>query len=956
MPISLLQFSKHKFFQILHQSIVLICISIVFSNFAVAQPGSSSSDWPILSEKEAGIILRVLDAEQELAVSAIHLGVITVQLTNNDQSIDIRKPIDEEGFAVFTRSDLAETLDEPTKQITRLNLIDASGRGQRIAGHLLFKYDYAARISNKKFDAVVYLFSSEEYAPSEEYPTGGGENLWNYYRPNEMPAAMLVPPNETIDELLQETLPPVLLLHDVTGSYPFWIDDQGTGFIHELNASHHAWQFYYPYDQEIQKSADMLRQILPRVLNPGHFGAPNIYSDLNISKVPVVAHGMGGLVVRSYLNNVESIDNKIYNLLMLGTPNHGFFASYRVFYKKYFIDKPVLKQLFGEYPDHKAPAYKQMTLSSKFLHELNTPSRPMWLPACTDGYPSNCYLVIAGTRDQSEGAFTAIAGQQDGVVSVSSASMLRYGVPLITASLTHRELAYDTPAKAIKQFLKKSYTFSSLAQTAFDHIDGFYDVGEDNGTIVLKEDDNLLTTPDVGQIHIRLIGNQTIYNELSRIGAMVSTREDNAIRFEYGCSSMFDRKKFNLIRRVSTPRRISQENFFFSERAIGSNRIGTEIGFNYPEDDYEIVFYRRWASNAGRPCAEYTRLDQPIPFWHLRTTMFEKDVNDAESVMLAANSFLMTHSDGSVAELQSNQYTFTVDPTIEDLVVYFNASREEQNSNHDLKLITPDGIALDAHNSLEGDIEYFRSVKGGFSYFYIKNPTSGTWKFSHNESLINAFVSVPVISTIPINASFDGENYEVGDQAMFTISMPAELEAPLVKATLYREVEGDGAEPLRTLGLESIAENTLAGKIIPEESGIYTIRLVVSGAYQGFRVERELSIITGVYGHDNRDESVAKEERPGRFELENNYPNPFNPTTTIRFRVQEATHLTLKVFDVTGKLVDTLADQFFEVGVYESTWDAKLFNNADAPSGIYFYILESPSLMQRESRSMFLVK
>ena len=97
-------------------------------------------------------------------------------------------------------------------------------------------------------------------------------------------------------------------------------------------------------------------------------------------------------------------------------------------------------------------------------------------------------------------------------------------------------------------------------------------------------------------------------------------------------------------------------------------------------------------------------------------------------------------------------------------------------------------------------------------------------------------------------------------------------------------------------------------------------------------------------------------ELPLERALQSNFPNPFNTATTIRFNVVEAGHVTLRVYDTMGRLVNTLADQYFEAGEYERTWDARLINGANAPSGVYFYTLESSGSQQRVTRSMLLVR
>ncbi len=77
--------------------------------------------------------------------------------------------------------------------------------------------------------------------------------------------------------------------------------------------------------------------------------------------------------------------------------------------------------------------------------------------------------------------------------------------------------------------------------------------------------------------------------------------------------------------------------------------------------------------------------------------------------------------------------------------------------------------------------------------------------------------------------------------------------------------------------------------------------------------------------------SIDPEIRPQRFLLLQNYPNPFNARTTFKFSLAEAANVKLQIFDIAGRLVETLADCEFDAGENSVTWDA-----TDQSSGIYF--------------------
>ncbi|KPJ58307.1 MAG: hypothetical protein AMJ46_14400, partial [Latescibacteria bacterium DG_63] len=71
-------------------------------------------------------------------------------------------------------------------------------------------------------------------------------------------------------------------------------------------------------------------------------------------------------------------------------------------------------------------------------------------------------------------------------------------------------------------------------------------------------------------------------------------------------------------------------------------------------------------------------------------------------------------------------------------------------------------------------------------------------------------------------------------------------------------------------------------------------------------------------------------------ELHQNYPNPFNAVTNISYSLGEAGNVSLRVYDITGRLVATLVDEPQEAGEHTVTWDA-----SGISSGVYFCKLKT---------------
>jgi len=88
---------------------------------------------------------------------------------------------------------------------------------------------------------------------------------------------------------------------------------------------------------------------------------------------------------------------------------------------------------------------------------------------------------------------------------------------------------------------------------------------------------------------------------------------------------------------------------------------------------------------------------------------------------------------------------------------------------------------------------------------------------------------------------------------------------------------------------------------------------------------------------------------PEKYSLNQNYPNPFNPITVISYQIPNNNNVLLKIYDINGKEVMTLVNEFKEAGSYEIK-----FNGSNFASGVYYYQIESGDF--RATKKMFLVK
>lgn len=127
----------------------------------------------------------------------------------------------------------------------------------------------------------------------------------------------------------------------------------------------------------------------------------------------------------------------------------------------------------------------------------------------------------------------------------------------------------------------------------------------------------------------------------------------------------------------------------------------------------------------------------------------------------------------------------------------------------------------------------------------------------------------------------------------------------------------------------------------------YTYRLIDVDSETGFEKEhREIKITFGSDGNSSGTEI------PTRYSLHQNFPNPFNPNTTIKFDLPKARLVNLSIYNIKGQLVKTLVSRKLDAGFHSINWNGTDSFGKLVATGVYFYKIEAGSFRQIQKMTL----
>ena len=107
------------------------------------------------------------------------------------------------------------------------------------------------------------------------------------------------------------------------------------------------------------------------------------------------------------------------------------------------------------------------------------------------------------------------------------------------------------------------------------------------------------------------------------------------------------------------------------------------------------------------------------------------------------------------------------------------------------------------------------------------------------------------------------------------------------------------------------------------------------------------NILDIIFSYLSTDDSFI----PLEFHLKQNYPNPFNSMTSISYDLAKNGMVNLSIFDINGKIIKNLVNEFQNAGNYSLTWDVVNFAGEVVSAGLYLYVLQVGDTKQTKKMS-----
>lgn len=378
---------------------------------------------------------------------------------------------------------------------------------------------------------------------------------------------------------------------------------------------------------------------------------------------------------------------------------------------------------------------------------------------------------------------------------------------------------------------------------------------------------------------------------------------------------------------------------------IGAPALGDLDGDN----DLEIVFTTQNSSSGILYAIHHTGEDMD----GFPVNLDEKMVVGAAIGDLEGDGLL----DIVVTTYEDNIYAINSDGSIKSGFPYVASHRfrspatlVDLDNDNDLEIVAgnDDGILYILHHdgTVMTTYDVGNDIRGGISIADINDDGS-------NELLFVGYDDNIHVWNPTTESELDGWPYDMGNNALscpVTADLDNDGDLEIVTAmksgTIYI-FHHDGSIynnfPYTVAG--NIETTPSIGKLDSDDdfeivfgttSGLQVIDIKTeSGERDSWKLHRGNMMRTGLYNTTLTSVQPKDKIVPTEFYVSQNYPNPFNPSTSIEIQLAKPNNLIVSIFDMTGRLINTLVNDKLEVGLYSVEWNGKDQNGRLVPTGIY---------------------
>ena len=348
--------------------------------------------------------------------------------------------------------------------------------------------------------------------------------------------------------------------------------------------------------------------------------------------------------------------------------------------------------------------------------------------------------------------------------------------------------------------------------------------------------------------------------------------------------------------------------------------------------DYSALFNPSLVIPAGSTSGSLTLLIDPTA---------DREDEGNETITLNGSSPGLTGGSVDITITQVDASTVTPPPEATPLAFADGTSVDDQEYTAGTAI---SDIELPAAAGGAGDIAY--SVSGlpaGLSFDATTRTISGTPDAATDEAVEitytaadGAGATASLTFSITVNMSLTFGDFFSQFQSAGKVVPTASSDGAAIREFVVGQPVDAFALPAGTGGTEPLTY--ALSPELPAGLSFDAATRTISGTPQAEGAPVYTYTVTDALG---ASVAMLLHTRPAAFSLASNYPNPFNPATTIRYALPQAADVRLTVYNVVGQAVRTLVAEHQSAGRYLVAWDATNDNGHSLSAGIYFYRLQA---------------